>query len=87
MKIWIFGVMIYLYEMIRRLLGNKLTGLLKQFPAVVILGPRQVGKTTLAKQFAAVKRRKHFISTWKNLQTVTACWTPIPTLIASGKNV
>ncbi|MEP6596474.1 MAG: ATP-binding protein [Ginsengibacter sp.] len=42
----------------KRLLRNKLTGLLKQFPAVAILGTRQVGKTTLAKQLAAVKKEK-----------------------------
>lgn len=44
--------------MLKRLLHNKLTGLLKQFPAVAILGARQVGKTTLAKQLAAVKKEK-----------------------------
>jgi len=44
--------------MIKRLLQTKLAGLLKQFPAVAILGPRQVGKTTLAKQLAAVKKEK-----------------------------
>ena len=42
--------------MIKRLLQDKLAGLLKQFPAVAILGPRQAGKTTLAKQLAAVKK-------------------------------
>jgi len=44
--------------MIKRLLRNKLTVLLKQFPAVAILGARQVGKTTLAKQLAALKKEK-----------------------------
>ena len=44
--------------MIKRLLWNKLTGLLKQFPAVAIPGARQVGKTTLAKQLVAVKKEK-----------------------------
>jgi predicted AAA+ superfamily ATPase len=44
--------------MIKRLLQSKLTELLKQFPAVAILGARQVGKTTLAKQLAAVKKEK-----------------------------
>jgi hypothetical protein len=29
-----------------------ITSLLQRFPAVAILGPRQVGKTTLAKQLA-----------------------------------
>lgn len=44
--------------MIKRLLQKELTGLLKQFPAVAILGPRQVGKTTLARQLAAAKKDK-----------------------------
>lgn len=55
-RFWIFGVTIYLYDMIKRLLQTKLTGLLKQFPAIAILGPRQAGKTTLAKQMAGVKK-------------------------------
>ena len=35
--------------MIKRLLEKKILELLRQFPSVAILGPRQVGKTTLAK--------------------------------------
>lgn len=42
--------------MIKRSLQSKITNLLRQFPAVAILGPRQVGKTTLAKHIA--KNRK-----------------------------
>lgn len=38
--------------MIRRKLEDEVLKLLKQFPAVAILGPRQVGKTTLAKMIA-----------------------------------
>jgi uncharacterized protein len=34
--------------MIKRTLHNKLVDALRQFPAVALLGPRQVGKTTLA---------------------------------------
>jgi len=36
--------------MIARISENKITDLLKGFPCVAIIGPRQVGKTTLAKQ-------------------------------------
>lgn len=35
--------------MVRRLLARQLSDRLKQFPAVALLGPRQAGKTTLAK--------------------------------------
>ena len=39
--------------MIKRRLQARLRYLLEEFPAVVLLGPRQVGKTTLAHQIAA----------------------------------
>ncbi len=42
--------------MIKRLLQTSITNSLKFFPAVAILGPRQVGKTTLAKQIANNKK-------------------------------
>jgi predicted AAA+ superfamily ATPase len=35
---------------------RRLTALLRQFPVVAILGPRQVGKTTLARQFVSHRR-------------------------------
>lgn len=43
--------------MIKRKLQAKIVNLLKQFPAVAILGPRQAGKTTLAKHIAASRKR------------------------------
>lgn len=43
--------------MIQRRLQKEIIALLKQFPAVAILGARQVGKTTLAKQIAALQKR------------------------------
>ncbi|MEN9522956.1 MAG: hypothetical protein RL065_1333 [Bacteroidota bacterium] len=42
--------------MIQRNLDTVIRKLLKQYPAVAILGPRQVGKTTLAKQIATGKK-------------------------------
>ena len=44
--------------MIQRTLQVHIAKLLKQFPAVAILGPRQVGKTTLAKQLAAASKKQ-----------------------------
>lgn len=44
--------------MLQRNLHAHISKLLKQFPAVAILGPRQVGKTTLAKQLAAVAKKE-----------------------------
>src|SRR3954468_7920018 len=40
-------------RMIRRLITRKVAALLEQGPAVVLTGPRQVGKTTLALEIAA----------------------------------
>ena len=40
-------------RMIERLLANELTRLMRTFPAVGLLGSRQIGKTTLAKAIAA----------------------------------
>jgi hypothetical protein len=43
--------------MIRRQSFDYVLALLKQFPAVALLGPRQVGKTTLAKEIASYHAR------------------------------
>lgn len=43
--------------MIQRQLQKEITTLMKQYPAVAILGARQVGKTTLAKQIAASQKK------------------------------
>jgi len=42
---------------IERKLSNEIKSLLRQFPAVAILGARQVGKTTMAKEIAAVQKK------------------------------
>lgn len=39
--------------MVKRRAETELLRLLEQFPAVAILGPRQIGKTTLAQEIAA----------------------------------
>lgn len=44
--------------MLQRALHTHISKLLKQFPAVAILGPRQAGKTTLAKQIAATAKKQ-----------------------------
>ena len=41
--------------MLPRRINSRLNYLLLHFPAVVLLGPRQVGKTTLALEIAAKK--------------------------------
>lgn len=43
--------------MIDRKLYKEILALLRQFPAVAILGARQVGKTTMAKQLAAIQKK------------------------------
>ena len=43
--------------MIKRTLEKQLLQLIKQFPAVCVLGPRQVGKTTLVKRLAQTMKR------------------------------
>lgn len=43
--------------MIQRALFSQVRMLSRQFPAVAILGARQVGKTTLAKQLASISKR------------------------------
>jgi hypothetical protein len=42
--------------MIPRLARSQIEGLLSRFPAVALLGPRQAGKTTLAKQIARARK-------------------------------
>lgn len=44
--------------MLSRSTTTQLTGALKRSPAVALLGPRQVGKTTLAKQLAQISKRE-----------------------------
>jgi predicted AAA+ superfamily ATPase len=49
--------------MIKRTIIQSLVKALDQMPAVALLGPRQVGKTTLAKALA-----KQSISIWNHLK-------------------
>ena len=51
-------MIVYICFVIRRKLQDDIVRLLKQFPAVSILGPRQVGKTTLAKQIASAGKKQ-----------------------------
>ena len=45
--------------MIKRLAENKIKELINNFPCVAIIGPRQVGKTTLAKQIISTHRKEY----------------------------
>lgn len=45
--------------MIAREIRNRITELLVGFPAVAVLGPRQVGKTTLAEEIAGTINPEH----------------------------
>lgn len=44
--------------MIARFIADKLVSMLSHYPAVGLIGPRQVGKTTLARSFAGVLPKK-----------------------------
>jgi len=46
-------------RMIPRVAQNKIMSLLKEFPAVAVLGPRQVGKTTIAEEIAHLSDGEH----------------------------
>jgi uncharacterized protein len=52
----------YLWKMIDRGLEKKMIRALSSFPALAILGARQVGKTTLAKQLSGkIKKSTHYV--------------------------
>src|SRR5687768_2995830 len=56
---YIFDFHGYLYlcvEMIKRNIQIKIRQLLREFPAIALLGPRQVGKTTLARQIKPIRK-------------------------------
>ena len=57
-SLWIYKDDYYICYMITRTLQADISRLLKGFPAVCILGPRQVGKTTLAKTLADTFKKK-----------------------------
>ena len=50
-------IITYICTVIERKLNTEVRSLLKQFPAVAILGARQVGKTTMAKEIASVQKK------------------------------
>ena len=58
----------------RRLLVDQLARLLASFRAVELVGPRQVGKTTLARHFIDVASPN--ISTWKTRSRASGWQTP-----------
>lgn len=52
-------VILYFCSMIKRFAENKIKELINNFPCVAIIGPRQVGKTTLAKQIIASLKNEY----------------------------
>jgi len=50
--------MLYICGVIHRDLYSDINSLVKKFPAVAILGPRQIGKTTLAKKIARESKKE-----------------------------
>jgi uncharacterized protein len=53
--------------MIKRHITAKILSLLREFPVIVILGPRQVGKTTLVKNIVlSLKKKTRYIDLEKN---------------------
>ena len=61
--------------MIQRAAKTRLLQLLGQFPAVALLGPRQVGKTTLALSLTSELTIQRCTSTWSFLQIVPSLRT------------
>lgn len=53
--------------MIEKSIVHKLERLLERTPAVVLTGPRQIGKTTLARQIA--RKRGAVYLTWRTRAT------------------
>ncbi len=54
----LLGYFLYIYKMmITRFLQVVVEATLTRSPAIAILGPRQVGKTTLARTIAGKKKR------------------------------
>lgn len=51
------GFCLYLHAMITRTIAHKLKQLLHEFPVVALLGPRQVGKTTLIGAIPTIKKK------------------------------
>lgn len=58
----------------------RLTALLRQFPVVAVLGARQVGKTTLARQVVAARRSPAAIFDLENTEDLARLADPLLTL-------
>lgn len=74
-----------LQQMIERKLHKEIIPLLKNFPAVAILGARQVGKTTLAKQIAAAQKKPYLYLDLENPLDVRRLADPY-TFLTENKN-
>lgn len=71
--------------MIERNLYKKIVSGLRTFPAIAMLGARQVGKTTLAKQIAAAQKKPHLYLDLENPLDVRRLADPY-TFLTENKN-
>ena len=68
--------------MYQRQISDEMNVCLQEFPAIVILGPRQVGKTTLARQFAKQHSQKVEFFDLENPTHLKSLETPMLTLLS-----
>lgn len=70
-------IIIFEFNMIKRFIENKVAKSLKHFPAVAIIGPRQVGKTTLAKSIGKLIKKETIYIDLENPRDLVKIQDPV----------